>query len=329
MLLVGGVFGVFNSASVRRESVVFADDGSSATLENTDGESGATSSVKMVTIFDDGKKQMVQTSARTVGEVLKVMKIAVNEFDRVEPELLDFLENDLVVNIYRARPVVVRDGKIRTKAMSAARDARSVALSIGKILSEKDKVYFQKLGSADVLETGLGEEVVIERNNDADELALVVAKMSMEAALSVDFAAPTLTSAGGNDCTVGMSDNEFCVWQFLLGQGFGFAQVAGIMGNLAQEHHYRTDGDGLAQWTGGRKARLQTMENPTFLSTQLAFLMSELNSGYARVRDAILATDDVVEATRIFQNQFEKCGFCREDARIQYAYGVYYKYAQE
>jgi len=60
------------------------------------------------------------------------------------------------------------------------------------------------------------------------------------------------------------------------------------MGNLMQEHHFNTDGDGLAQWTGGRKANLLSRPEPYNIYTQLDFLMWELNGGYASTKNLIL-----------------------------------------
>lgn len=98
------------------------------------------------------------------------------------------------------------------------------------------------------------------------------------------------------------------------------------MGNLRQEHNYQTSGDGLAQWTDGRRARLLARANPYELSTQLDYLMEELNGDYAYVRDEIKATDSVYQATIIFQNKFERCGICMQDNRVRYAWEVFNKF---
>lgn len=118
------------------------------------------------------------------------------------------------------------------------------------------------------------------------------------------------------------SENESITWDFLIKQGFTRNQTAGIMGNLMQEHRFNTSGDGLAQWTGGRKANLMAMANPRNIYTQLNYLMIELNSGYRGVQNAIRASDSVESAVRIFQDQFERCGVCVESKRIQYAYNI-------
>ncbi|GHU09009.1 hypothetical protein FACS189431_6320 [Alphaproteobacteria bacterium] len=118
------------------------------------------------------------------------------------------------------------------------------------------------------------------------------------------------------------SENENITWDFLRAQGFSREQTAGIMGNLKQEHGFQTSGDGLAQWTGGRRAKLLAMPDPYNIYTQLEFLMIELNGPYIRVKNSLLAATSVESATIIFQDQFERCGVCAQDRRIQYAYNI-------
>ena len=118
------------------------------------------------------------------------------------------------------------------------------------------------------------------------------------------------------------SENESIAWSFLISQGFSREQTAGIMGNLKQEHGFRTDGDGIAQWTGGRKAALMALPDPYNIYTQLEFMMSELNGRYSGAKNAILASTTVDKATTEFQNRYEGCGKCMEDRRIQYAYDI-------
>jgi uncharacterized protein YabE (DUF348 family) len=118
------------------------------------------------------------------------------------------------------------------------------------------------------------------------------------------------------------SENQTITWNYLRAQGFSREQTAGIMGNLQQEHGFQTSGDGLAQWTGGRKAKLMAMDDPYNIYTQLDFLMYELNGSYSGVKSAILGSASVEDAVIIFQNQFERCGVCVQDRRIQFAYNI-------
>lgn len=122
------------------------------------------------------------------------------------------------------------------------------------------------------------------------------------------------------------TENERITWDFLRAQGFSREQTAGIMGNLMQEHRFNTDGDGLAQWTGGRKANLMAREDPYSIYTQLDFMMGELNGPYLSAKNAILASTTIEDATLAFQNIYERCGICAENQRIGYAIGIYDRY---
>ncbi|MBQ3271499.1 G5 domain-containing protein [Candidatus Saccharibacteria bacterium] len=137
---------------------------------------------------------------------------------------------------------------------------------------------------------------------------------------------------GTTSSSTSAGENEAITWDFLKSQGFSDIQVAGIMGNLMQEHRFQTSdtagGLGIAQWTGGRRNNLLSMANPYDIYTQLQYLMVELNGGYTAAKNSILSSTSIETATRAFQNQFERCGICREETRINYAYDIYNRYAK-
>jgi len=118
------------------------------------------------------------------------------------------------------------------------------------------------------------------------------------------------------------TQNETIIWNYLIAQGFTREQTAGIMGNLEQEHHFDTSGDGIVQWSGSRKTQLLARPDPYSINTQLGFMMSELNGGYASVLAAIRASSDVSSAELVFQNKYEACGNCMQNQRLQYAYDI-------
>ena len=123
------------------------------------------------------------------------------------------------------------------------------------------------------------------------------------------------------------SDNKTIVWNYLR-QHFSPNQTAGIMGNLQQEHNFRTDGDGLAQWLDGRKERLYAKPDPTSIHTQVAFLVEELKSTESRAYNAIMASDGLENATVAFQDLFERCHpmYCHLNQRIGYAQAILQEY---
>lgn len=54
-----------------------------------------------------------------------------------------------------------------------------------------------------------------------------------------------------------VNDTKLYCWKEFRKAGFSEEATAGIMGNIEEEHHFLTDGDGLCQWTGNRKAAMQ------------------------------------------------------------------------
>jgi hypothetical protein len=125
------------------------------------------------------------------------------------------------------------------------------------------------------------------------------------------------------------SSNRDRVWNYLIENGFTDEQAAGIMGNLRQEHGFQTSGDGLAQWMGGRKAKLMRMKNPYSLSTQLHFLVKvELAGGYSHVNTMLKKCKTVEDATVVFCNKYERPGIPAMGKRLAYAreiYKIYHK----
>jgi len=154
--------------------------------------------------------------------------------------------------------------------------------------------------------------------------------------------APAGTSGG---CQCGATplagvDNAEKIWNFLLSKGLNAVQSSGVLGNLKAESGNQLNpkvvemgwgfpkemdtippatgpagqpGYGLIQWTSpGRKKGLQDMATarnlPVYdLGLQLEYMWSELESPYykSKALDPLRATNDLAEATRIWQEKFE------------------------
>ncbi|MDR1495964.1 MAG: phage tail-type lysozyme domain-containing protein [Clostridiales Family XIII bacterium] len=126
------------------------------------------------------------------------------------------------------------------------------------------------------------------------------------------------------------SSNRDLVWNYLISNGFTDEQAAGIMGNLKQEHGFQTSGDGLAQWMGGRKAKLMSMKNPYSLATQLHFLVKvELDGSYSHVKSVLKKCASVEAATTVFCNKYERPGIPAMSKRLAYARDIYNIYHKE
>jgi hypothetical protein len=126
------------------------------------------------------------------------------------------------------------------------------------------------------------------------------------------------------------SSNRDRVWNYLIQSGFTDEQTAGIMGNLRQEHGFQTSGDGLAQWIGGRRAKLMKMKDPYSLSTQLDFLVKvELGGGYSHVKKLLKKCKGIDEATKVFCNKYERPGIPAMNKRLAYAHEIYNIYHKD
>lgn len=118
---------------------------------------------RFVTFFDDGEKLTVRTNAVTVGEALTRAGIEVNAADIVEPSLAtEINSNNFFINIYRARPVVVRDGVMEKYIMTASYDPRTIAEEAGLTVYDGDVVA--AVMQRNFLETGAAEAYELTRN---------------------------------------------------------------------------------------------------------------------------------------------------------------------
>lgn len=119
--------------------------------------------------------------------------------------------------------------------------------------------------------------------------------------------------------------NERIIWERLIAEGFTREQTAGIMGNLQQEHGFKTSdvpgGLGIAQWMGNRRAALMAKGNYEDINVQLDFLMEELRGSEISAYNSITLNNSLENAVAAFQNKFERCNpqYCMYGQRLQYA----------
>lgn len=373
-------------------------------------------------VHDGGSEQGFITKAATLRVALSEAHIRIDPNDITEPTLDESLvASSYDVNIYRARPVVVRDGLASTKVITAYRTGKQIASQVGIVLNDAD---ITKLApSSDPISDGAAEVMTIDRatpvtfvfygkRTETSTRAQSVAEFLSQKGVKI-AADDTLSPSGTTAITSGMviqlwkngkqtvtvdediafttrqvkdanhdrgykevqtqgvngkrtvtyeiemrdgkevartiantvttqqsveqveiigakgtyttpTENEQITWNFLTAKGLTPQQTAGIMGNLMQEHRFNTTGDGLAQWTGSRQAKLRAMYPDSFttIQSQLDYLWYELTGPYAKVLTSIQAQSSVAGAVQVFQNQYERCGVCVENMRIQYAYDI-------
>lgn len=93
----------------------------------------------LITVYDRGTTRVFLTKQETLGAALQTQDIVLDARDVVEPAVTEELvATDYQVNIYRARPVVVVDGAVRIKTMSAHQTPKQIAEDAGIVVYPED-----------------------------------------------------------------------------------------------------------------------------------------------------------------------------------------------
>ncbi len=117
---------------------------------------------RLITIHDRGAQKIILTHARTVADALTDADINLAAEDQVEPQLdSELVATDYTVNIYRARPVIVADGALRQKIMTAAQTPEAIGKAAGIELHDEDKAMLGP--SDDIITDGAGIQLTIDR----------------------------------------------------------------------------------------------------------------------------------------------------------------------
>ena len=118
---------------------------------------------KFVTFYDDGEKLTIKTDAMTVEEAIDRMGILVNSGDIVEPGLdTEINADNFFINIYRARPVVVKDGVVEKYLMTASYDYKTIMGEAGVTVYDGDEI--EMIPNTNFLESGAANIYQITRN---------------------------------------------------------------------------------------------------------------------------------------------------------------------
>lgn len=120
---------------------------------------------RLVTYYDRGVEHVILTRSETVGDALTAAHVTLSDQDKVEPASgarLDTTDN--VVNIYRARPVLVVDGSVRIKVVTTALTVNDIVTGADlAALQDGDKASFSV--SKNIVDDGAGTVVTIVRDN--------------------------------------------------------------------------------------------------------------------------------------------------------------------
>jgi len=258
-----------------------------------------------------GKQLSIRTQAKTVGDLLKEKQINLGNDDHTFPEIGEPITPGLAVQVWREGTQTVTVDEEVDFAIEHIEDAdRIVGYKSVKTIGVKGKrsVTYE-------VEIRNGKEVA------RQEIASITITQPVKQVEIVGIKSGLTTTP---------TENEAIAWQFFINQGFTAEQTAGIMGNLAQEHGFNTSnvpgGLGIAQWLGARKDNLLSRDDPFSIYVQLQFIMHEFNTTEGRAYRAVRNAQTVSEATIAFQNLYERCGMCRQERRIQFAYSILDRY---
>ncbi len=118
---------------------------------------------RVVTIYDNDTEKTIITKASTVKGALSGAAISVSQYDSVDPAVDSKLEDStVIVNIRRARPVLVTDGQREVRVITAAQTAADVAKSANIKLYAEDQTTLAPVN--DILSSGgAGLELIIRR----------------------------------------------------------------------------------------------------------------------------------------------------------------------
>lgn len=266
-----------------------------------------------VTLSLYGSSSKVRTQAETVGGLLEEKNIVLGPKDRVYPDSSEQISAGTSVKVWR-------EG-IQTIAVE-----ESIPFSVERIYDADRNVGYKAVKTAGKK----GKKSVtyqIEIKNGVEVSRKIITELTIDKPTTQ---VEVVGVAGG--VTTSATENEKIAWQFFIDQGFTTVQTAGIMGNLMQEHRFNTSdagpnvGLGIAQWLGGRRAVLLSKPNPFSIYTQLEYIMQEFRTNESLAYRKIKAATTVEEATRAFQNYYERCGICMESQRIAYALGFLSRY---
>ncbi|MEK7096296.1 MAG: G5 domain-containing protein [Patescibacteria group bacterium] len=119
------------------------------------------SDAHVVFLFEGKDRKVIDTKAKTVGDMVAKLPLHLIPEDVVEPSLdTPIPEDNFRVNIYRARPVTVVDNGNKIVTLTAQKSPRVVAQNAGLSLQAEDRASFD-LGA--VTENVIGEKVVVAR----------------------------------------------------------------------------------------------------------------------------------------------------------------------
>lgn len=136
---------------------------SEATFADSEGGDVSSEGVNFVTFYDSGKKLTIKTNAKTVSDAVSGANIIINDGDKVEPSLdTEINADNFFINIYRSRPVILRDGLNEKYVMTASYSPVEIFVESGVTVYDGDEI--KMVNNTNFLEAGVATTYEIKRN---------------------------------------------------------------------------------------------------------------------------------------------------------------------
>lgn len=118
---------------------------------------------RLISVYDRGLLLSFLTDQPTIADALKENGIELDPRDTVEPSRdEELVAPSYKVNIYRARPVIVVDGAVRSKIMTPYQTVSQIASDAGITMYPEDTAELRP--SADFIGDGAGLQMTIDRS---------------------------------------------------------------------------------------------------------------------------------------------------------------------
>ncbi|MEP7204888.1 MAG: ubiquitin-like domain-containing protein [Candidatus Saccharibacteria bacterium] len=117
---------------------------------------------RLISVYDRGTTHIFLSKEKTLGKALKVEHVELDARDTVEPSVgEELVASSYMVNIYRARTVVVVDGAIRIKTVSPYQTDKQIAKDVGVTVYDEDITTLKPI--TDLTTDGAGLQLTIIR----------------------------------------------------------------------------------------------------------------------------------------------------------------------
>jgi resuscitation-promoting factor RpfB len=117
---------------------------------------------RLITLHDRGQDRVILSSATTLRQAFKEAGVQIDPNDMVEPSLDETLvASHYDVNVYRARPITVIDGTLKTKILSAYQTPEQIVKHADIELQDEDVTVVS--ANNDMVSQGAGLQVAIDR----------------------------------------------------------------------------------------------------------------------------------------------------------------------